>query len=234
MKMRNKINDFLKTIRHTKPTYALSLDDEPIKPDKFLIDLTTHAINNISNINLKDMTGLFGKKVGKWINTWPGEHYLLLASITQLLCPKLIIEIGTATGASCLCMKRYLPLRCGKIVTYDLIPWNEFKRTGLSKKDFDDKLEQRVLDLTKSVNQKTQKELFKSANIIFIDAAKDFKTEGALSKFLDSIKFDNPPLVIFDDIKLLPMLEFWRNIKHPKMDITSLGHWAGTGIVHWI
>jgi len=231
--MKNNINNFLKTIRHTKPTYALSLDDEPIKPDKFLVELSFRAIENISKINLRDMPKLFGKKVGRWINTWPGEHYIILSSIVRLLCPSLIIEIGTSTGASCLCMKKYLPLR-GKIITYDLIPWNQFKRTGLNKNDFDDQLEQRVLDLTKPVNQKTQKKLFKKANIIFIDAAKDFKTEEVLSNFLDSIKFDIPPLVIFDDIRLLPMLEFWRNIKHPKMDITSLGHWAGTGIVHWI
>ena len=39
---------------------------------------------------------------------------------------------------------------------------------------------------------------------------------------------------LFDDIKELNMLGTWRAITRPKLDITSFGHWTGTGLVHWV
>jgi hypothetical protein len=29
------------------------------------------------------------------------------------------------------------------------------------------------------------------------------------------------------------MLRFWRELKKPKLDISSFGHWTGTGMVMW-
>ncbi|MBM4318321.1 MAG: methyltransferase, partial [Deltaproteobacteria bacterium] len=41
------------------------------------------------------------------------------------------------------------------------------------------------------------------------------------------------PIVVFDDIRLMNMLRIWRNISLPKLDVTSFGHWSGTGLVDW-
>ena len=39
---------------------------------------------------------------------------------------------------------------------------------------------------------------------------------------------------MLDDIKLNDeMRDFWSNIKEEKWDITSKGHWSGTGLVNF-
>ena len=38
-------------------------------------------------------------------------------------------------------------------------------------------------------------------------------------------------ILILDDIQFVNMIDFWRKIKSPKLDITSFGHFSGTGIV---
>ena len=38
-------------------------------------------------------------------------------------------------------------------------------------------------------------------------------------------------LILLDDIRLWKMLKIWREISMPKLDLTSFGHWSGTGIV---
>ena len=32
---------------------------------------------------------------------------------------------------------------------------------------------------------------------------------------------------------LLGRLRIWRAIARPKLDVTSFGHWTGTGLVEW-
>jgi hypothetical protein len=39
--------------------------------------------------------------------------------------------------------------------------------------------------------------------------------------------------LVFDDIRIWNMLRIWREIVRPKLDLTSFGHWTGTGIVDW-
>src|SRR5271154_191680 len=41
----------------------------------------------------------------RYPDVWPGEHYKLLAALVGVLTPKIVIEIGTATGMSALTMK---------------------------------------------------------------------------------------------------------------------------------
>ncbi len=38
---------------------------------------------------------------------------------------------------------------------------------------------------------------------------------------------------MFDDIRVWNMLEIWRGIRRPKLDLTSFGHWSGTGLVDY-
>jgi hypothetical protein len=40
-----------------------------------------------------------------------------------------------------------------------------------------------------------------------------------------------PRFLLLDDIRLLPMVGLWRSIASPKLDLTSFGHWSGTGLV---
>jgi hypothetical protein len=42
---------------------------------------------------------------------------------------------------------------------------------------------------------------------------------------------DRSRLVVFDDIKLMEMVQVWRDLPYPKLDATSFGHWSGTGFM---
>ena len=78
-------------------------------------------------------------------------------------------------------------------------------------------------------------ELKKNNKVMFISA------ERFMYQFVKSIKandmvkfkeyFRNTDILIIDDIQFLNMIDFWRAIASPKLDISSFGHWSGTGIV---
>lgn len=219
-------------VRHALPSYLLSMDDEPVLPSQYLIDLSLLAASKASKIKLDDIQHHFESDAAQFINVWPGEHYRLLAALVDTLKPKLVIEIGTATGASALTMKKYLSAD-GEIITYDITPWNEYPGSGMQEHDFDAQLQQRLIDLSNPSQAATEYSTLEQADIIFADASKEQDMEQKFCELFASLTFKKPPLIIFDDIRVMPMLNIWRNIKHPKLDISSFGHWTGTGLVEW-
>ena len=164
---------------------------------------------------------------------WPGEHYRLLAGLVLTLRPTTIIEIGTATGLSALAMKKYLPQN-GKIVTVDILSWKSFPDTCLLEGDFEDgRLVQETDDVSDPVLVQKNRELLVNAEMIFLDAAKDAIMEERFISNCRSVPFTKNPLLVFDDTRVWKMLRIWRNISMPKLDLTSFGHWSGTGLVQW-
>jgi predicted O-methyltransferase YrrM len=164
---------------------------------------------------------------------WPGEHYRLLAAIVKVLRPKVIVEVGTATGTSALAMKSVLR-EDGSIVTFDLLPWRGYPGGVLREDDFaDGRLEQRLDDLSTRAGAQSNAETLRRADFIFVDAKHDGAQErGFLKQFAD-VGLDGSPLVMFDDVRLWGMLAFWHEITRPKLDLTSFGHWSGTGLVDY-
>ena len=75
--------------------------------------------------------------------------------------------------------------------------------------------------------------LFQSADIVFVDGPKDGMSEYKFLQNLNVLDGAAQPLLIFDDTRLLNMVDVWRKINRPKLDITSFGHWSGTGLVDW-
>jgi len=223
---------FIPEVRQFLPSYLLSLDDETAIPSQNLVDLSLLAAHKASQIDLQSIAERFPADTAKYINVWPGEHYRLLAALVDILKPAHVIEIGTATGASALCMKEYLPAN-GKITTYDIIPWNQYPGSGLVDTDFDQQLEQKIADLSDPAQSSAALPVLQQADLIFVDAAKDNVMEEKFCQLFDSIQFNKPPLIIFADIRLLSMLKIWRAIRHAKIDMTSFGHWSGTGLVEW-
>ena len=69
--------------------------------------------------------------------------------------------------------------------------------------------------------------------MIFVDGPKDGETEASFLEQLAHLPFRQNPVIVFDDIRLMKMVHLWRGIQHPKMDLTSFGHWSGTGLVDW-
>jgi len=222
----------LPEVRHALPSYLLSMDDEKYQPSQMLIDLSLLAAHHASNTRLEHIQERFSPEHAQFIDVWPGEHYRLLAVLVDILKPKRVIEIGTATGASALTIKSYLPID-GKLITYDIIPWQDYPGCGLNEDDFDSQLEQRIVDLSNPAQAQSEIDTLAGADIIFADAAKDNIMEQKFCDLFDSINFTKPPLIIFDDIRMMAMLKVWRGIQHPKLDLTSFGHWSGTGLVEW-
>jgi hypothetical protein len=75
--------------------------------------------------------------------------------------------------------------------------------------------------------------LFEEADFIFVDGPKDGTFERTLLDRLASLHLSRGPLIVLDDIRIWNMLAIWRAIRLPKLDLTSFGHWSGTGLVDW-
>lgn len=218
--------------RHSEPSMVFSADDERSRPSARLLDIALQAASLARTIELPAVSARL-KHPPLYPDIWPGEHYRLLAALVELLQPKVILEIGTATGMSALAMRERLPA-AGKILTFDLVPWDQFTESCFTADDFaDGRIVQYIADLTKPWNLKLFHELILPAELIFFDAAKDGVGEQELIDLFRPLPFAKPPLVVFDDIRLWNMLAIWRGISAPKLDITSFGHWSGTGLVDW-
>ena len=166
-------------------------------------------------------------------NVWPGEHYRLLAGLVGTRQPRLVVEIGTGDGLSALAMKTQLPAD-GRIVTFDVVEWRASSRTCLRDEDFaDGRLSQVVGDLFDASVFRRSQSLLAKADIIFFDGPKDGRLEPTLLARFEDMAFSGEPLLVFDDIRLWTMLGVWRGIRRPKLDLTSFGHWCGTGVVQW-
>lgn len=217
---------------HGEYSMIFSKHDEPSSPTPSLINLSMKAVEKAQTVKLEDLSSRLNKPP-YYPNIWPGEHYKLLAGLVLALEPKLVIEIGTATGLSALSMKKYLP-EDGKLVTFDVVAWKDIEDTHLIPSDFSDgRLVQYVDDLGNPHVMSSYRDLLQCADLIFIDATHDGNLEKRLLENFQSILFQTKPYLIFDDIRVWSMLKMWREIELPKMDLTSFGHWSGTGLVEW-
>jgi len=217
--------------RDCAPSMLFSADDEPHRPTPALLDLVLDAGRMCSRISLEDIRD--SRRNAIYADVWPGEHYRLLAAIVQTLRPHVVVEIGTFTGLSAVVMKQFLPLD-GRIVTYDIDDWRSLDSPCFVDSDFEDgRLEQRIADLSDPTTCLAHRDVLESADLIFIDGPHDGQTEERIIANFRQLSFRRPPILLFDDVRLWTMLKFWRELALPKMDITSFGHWSGTGIAEW-
>jgi predicted O-methyltransferase YrrM len=220
-------------VRHAEYSMLFSADDEPHRPSERLVDVALGSIQAARQISVSSL----GTRVPSGIQyaeVWPGEHYKLLAGLVRHLGAKSIVEIGTATGLSALTLLLELPSG-GRVTTFDVVPWKEYvDGTVLTDGDFGDgRLVQVVDDLQSPTVVQKHLETLENADFIFIDAAKDGVMEQRFIDNLKPLRFKNAPIVMFDDIRVWNMLAIWRRLDRPKLDLTSFGHWSGTGLVDW-
>jgi predicted O-methyltransferase YrrM len=167
----------------------------------------------------------------------PGrEHYFFLTALAMQLKNKTILEFGTHTGDSafCLAFANRHSNNQNKIITYDI----ELKpRALLDPTNIDYRLEN-MFD--PEVREKNRNFLL-SSDVIFIDIDPH---EGLLEydMYIWLKKNQYKGIILFDDIHLgrghmgstclHSMQEFWDKIEtNDKIDLTSVGHWSGTGLV---
>ena len=211
------------SVSHGEYSMILSAEDDPSRPTPAMIETSLSAIQAAMLTHLDTFSN-----GSHYLNLWPGEHYRLLAGFVQVLQPRLVIEIGTSTGLSCLSMMHFT--KC--IVTFDVLPWESYPNTVLKSSDFaDGRLVQIVADLSRDEVFERHKELLQQSILYFIDATHDGKLEKNLLDKIASLPRKEPVWILFDDIRVWTMLKMWRDITYPKLDLTSFGHWSGTGLV---
>ena len=218
--------------RHVEYSIIVSADDDCSQPSPRLITTSTEAIRQAQSVSLADVRARLTSPPYV-VDIWPGESYKLLAGFVLTVKPKLIVEIGTGGGTSALTMKKVMPADA-KLVTFDVTPWKDYEGHLFVESDLaDGRLAQYTEDLTQPEVFARHRGLLERADLLFIDAAKDGVMEQTLIDALKAVSFHKPPLVIFDDIRVWNMLRIWRNLSLPKLDLTSFGHWTGTGLVEF-
>ena len=203
------------------------------RPSDYLIDLALRAAQEAWRTELPDLSRRVDVDSNDFTRIWPGEHYRLLAALVKLLQPHSVIEVGTFRGLSALALKKFLP-SAGKIVTFDIVSWDSIPETCLHPEDFeDDRLRQQIGDLSDTAVFEVHRSLFQQTELLFVDGPKDGIFERKLLQQLETVDFHKPLLLVMDDIRFWNMLAIWQDIARPKLDLTSFGHWSGTGLVEW-
>ncbi|HEV2495538.1 MAG TPA: methyltransferase [Terriglobia bacterium] len=221
------------TARHVEYSAIASADDDAVAPSDALIDVALKCVSRTRQISMHAVTA---RMTGPpfYPEVWPGEHYRLLAGVSAQIEPKTVVEIGTATGLSALAILQTLSPGAA-LHTFDIIPWEQFPDTCLRGEDFaDGRLQQWIGDVGNAEVMRQHAELFARADFIFIDGPKDGVFEQKLLDQFSSMNLPQHPLLLLDDIRVWNMLAIWRRIRRPKLDLTSFGHWSGTGLVSWV
>lgn len=212
---------------HAELSGVASLHDSPGQPSARLLDLVPPLF---AHARAATLPRLEERNAPALVQQWPGEHYKLIVALMEEVKPKLVVEIGTYTGLSALAFLR----SPGRLVTFDVVPWKRFPGTYLREQDFAaGRFEQIVADLGDPSAADRYAALLREADLVFVDAAKDGVLERRILANFERVKLRPGTLVLFDDIRVWNMLDIWRGIAHPKIDLTSLGHYSGTGLVDW-
>lgn len=218
--------------RHVEVSAIASLDDEPAQPSPRLLDIAERAIPIARQTSMDALSARI-RSGPKWPNVWPGEHYKLLAALVKVVGARRVIEIGTYQGLGCLALLQSLPAD-GAITTFDIVPYQEIDGHAFRPEDFaDGRLTQVVADITLENDFAQHAPSLRDAELVFVDAAKDGHQERIFLKRFEEVGFRHGPIVVFDDVRVYNMLQIWRDIRRPKLDITSFGHWSGTGLVDY-
>lgn len=218
------------------PHFELSvispLDESPGRANRELLALAVKAGRAAAEIDLTHLQDR-SQTARRYLSVFPGEHYHLLAALVGCMKPAQITEVGTYTGLSALAILSALPAG-SRLITYDLIPWEKIPDSALRPGDFaSGQLEQRIGDLAKPDFYKANVDALLDSQLIFVDGPKDGVFEPA---FLDLVRHtprSSPALLVLDDIRVWNMLGLWSGLDLPKLDLTTFGHWSGTGLV-WL
>jgi predicted O-methyltransferase YrrM len=217
--------------RHAEPSGVYSNNYPSSKPTRRLLDLLSKAAVQSPSVEMN----LFSSRpnVPEYVFEFPGEHYRLLQSLVQITGASRLVEIGTFTGLSSLGFLQVMDEN-KSLCTFDIVPWDNFKDTVLMKEDFKNYNFKQVLDDLSYIEVMVKYEaIFLESDFIFCDGPKDGVFERKILQNLQKLGIKNGTIIFFDDIKQWNMLEIWSEIKMPKLDLTSIGHFTGSGIVEW-
>jgi predicted O-methyltransferase YrrM len=214
---------------HFELSVISPLDESPGRASQDLLDLAINAARAATQIDLTRFQDR-SPDARRYLSVFPGEHYHLLAALIRCLRPSRVAEIGTFTGLSALAFLSELAPDA-KLTTFDVIPWTEISGSALRPDDFaNGRLHQRIGNLADSHFYERNVEALLDSQLIFVDGPKDGVFEPAFTKLVTSTPRTSRALLVFDDIRLWNMLALWSGLSLPKLDMTSFGHWSGTGL----
>ena len=216
-------------VRHVIESACLSVDDDPAVQNFDQWELVCEAIYRASKIRIKSTNPV--------ANAFPGDHYRLLAGLlTGMESTKPIdsvVEIGTHYGNGTRIFLDYT--REAKVVSFDITSWEKHDTTFLTESDFASnggRLVHYTDDLKEQEAFNKHAKLLASADFIMCDGPKNGVFEKA---FLQKLSVLNMPkkrrFLFLDDIQFMSEIMLWRSIQSPKMDLTSFGHFTGSGLV---
>lgn len=211
--------------RHVISSSFMSLDD----------DEATQSFSDYHVILKALEVAAFGyiKPDFVFANVFPGEHYRLLMGLIESLRPRTLVDIGTHRGCSARIMLDY-GFQNSRVHTFDLHDYTNFEWTVLTDEDFNSgRLTQHLKDLIEPQVFNEYRGLLEEADFIMLDGPKDDHFEKTFLHLLKDITFTGSPKWLFiDDIRFDNMQCLWRSIKSPKLDLSSFGHFSGSGLVN--
>lgn len=183
-----------------------------------ILDVNNDYLDSIHLEYLIPFTEQYGVPKA-WIYEKSGrEHYRLLVYVGFLFENKNIIDVGTYQGTSALSLGLS---GINQIISFDVLQQPEVRYITNENIKF------KLGDILNDENV----ELLLSSPFIMLDTAHEGPFEYAFYSHLKKIGYKG--LLLLDDINLNDeMRGFWKSIEEEKYDLTSKGHWSGTGIVN--
>ena len=214
--------------RHSMASLIYSQED--LQTSEFLIDVTSDTMKLAWRETLN--CGKPGLPDSDFLNVFPGEHYRFISAMMKVMSAQTVVEIGTYTGMGSLAIREGLD-GTGKLVTFDVIAWDKLGvPSHFDQSDFQDgRIEQVLGDLADDAFFEANEDVLNAADVIFLDAPKDGIFEYKMLGQLAKLQPKPNKLLIIDDIRFVNMIDFWRRISSPKLDVSTFAHWSGTGLV---
>ena len=192
------------------------------------LEMIAQIVEQALQVDLEDVASAMPDAMdAEYVLTWPGEHYRLLAGLAAHVRPSLAVEIGTFRGAAAMTLGRYAE----QVVTFDITPLREIQSSIPNLLERCSNIRQVIANLEDAMEWQAHTPMFGEADLVFVDGPKDGNFEGAVvPRILAEMKPGS--IMVLDDIRFAAMSTLWRDgIAYPRIDLGSLGHFSGTGIV---
>lgn len=169
------------TARHSEPSAISSVDDLEPKPTDALIALALEAVRIAAESPSPRVWERCSAEAARYVETWPGEHYRLLPALARAVEATTVIEVGTFTGLGALSLTD----SGARVVTYDVVPWNNIPGTVLVEEDLSS-IDPRLGDLADPDFFEEQLPTLSAAGLLFVDGPKDGKFEPAFARNVEA------------------------------------------------